>query len=143
MRVLVGLVASLSAACAYRPDSFSAAHGTFGRTSSTIGCLDVGLQRQPAKYALDVVVAYDFGNRCDTPTMVDLAAVKVFGTTEPDHMIQLLAYDPRDEIRPALLDGNAVGREVIAYRADVAISTVCVDVAAIAHKGSSRLLCLD
>jgi hypothetical protein len=132
------------AGCGYQAGSFHAPGYAFGPARATIGCVDVAIERrtglgEPTKSA---VLAYAFGNGCDHPAMVDLAAARVVGHDAHGQPVTLTAYDPDREIRAALLDGRTVGHEAIAYSAEVAVGDVCVDVAAIAHGEGERWMCV-
>lgn len=127
-RVLVVLFAS----CGYQPGSFHSALQSFTGEHATVGCLDVSIERRRDLPNGDVVVAFAFGNRCDHPTLVDLAAAVVRGRAA-ERTIDLAAIDPRREITVQQLDGRAVGNERIAYASEEAVHEVCVDAASIAH----------
>lgn len=128
------LLALALAACGYQPGSFQYPHALATGQRATLGCLDVSvaLRRHTDHAAL---VEYDFGNRCDGPSPVDLAAVRVIGRTADGRAVPLAPYDPDGEIRPLPLDGRATGHEAIAYQAtgQARVTQVCVDAAAIAH----------
>ena len=130
------LAAAALAACGYHPGSFKYPHAQALGQRATIGCLDVsvGLRQQSERGA---VVAYDFANRCDHPSVVDLASVRVVGRTYDGRLVPLPAYDPHREVRALPLDGRSTGHEAIAYVAKDAprVAQICVDAPAIAHQG--------
>lgn len=139
---LVCLVGGLAAgACAYHPDSFSYSSEPFRGAYVTVDCLDMAIERRAPLRSGHTVVAYEFGNRCDEPALVDLAAARLVGHTSNGLTIDLVAYDPEQEIRPMRLDGRAVGREAIAYAGDASVRGVCIDAASIAHRSPPRWLC--
>jgi hypothetical protein len=147
------------ASCGYRPGSFHSSLQPFTGERATIGCVDVSIDRRRDLPNGDVVVSFAFGNRCDHPTLVDLAAAVVRGRV--DHPIasgdtrlassaiaeergwtELVAVDPRNEIVALRLDGRAVGTETIAYEGDdVATHEVCVDAASIVHAEPAMWSC--
>lgn len=137
--VLLGF--SVLAACAYQPSSFGSSHRPFPGQHATIGCLDLGIDRRPDLPGGKAVLTYEFGNRCDQPALVDLASVWVYARNAQGQTVQMLAFDPQHEIRASRLDGRAVGREVIAYESSIAIHSICVDAASIAHAAPAHWLC--
>jgi hypothetical protein len=119
-------------ACAgYQPGSFTGPQESFVGPRTTIGCLDVSVA-QRLRAPRTAVLEYDFANRCDHATLVDLAAVRVIGRTAAGRDVPLAAHDPDREIRPLPLDGRSTGHEVIAYEGDD-VERVCIDVGAIGH----------
>jgi len=133
----------LLGACAYQPGSFSTPRGAFAGEYLTVDCLDLAIERRPALPGGQQVVGYEFGNRCDHGTVVDLAAANVVGRTERGAWVALAAYDPRREVRALRLDGRASGHEALAYGSAPALAAVCVDAAAIAHASPPRWLCFE
>jgi hypothetical protein len=137
---------SLVAACGYRAGSFTGPNGRFAGEQATVGCLDVGVSSYASAEAEGPVIAYEFGNRCDRPTPVDLGAVIVRGRTESGREIELAPFDPDAELRPARLEARRTGREVIEYRAAVTdpIRQVCVELDRLAgHTGDRRAVCVS
>lgn len=128
-------------ACAYHADSFSYSSEPFRGIYVTVECLDLAIEKRATPDNSNSVVAYEFGNRCDEPTLVDLASARLVGHTVGGGTIDLVAYDPDREIRPLQLDARAVGREAIAYSSDLEIQGICVDAASIAHTSPPRWLC--
>jgi len=129
--------------CAYQPDSFAHAHQPFDGVQLTIDCLDLSVGRGTYPSATSNVVAYWFGNRCDTPVVVDLASARVVGMATDGSAIDLQAFDPLRELRLLRLDARAVGHESIDYPSALALSSVCVDAATIAHVQPTRWVCVD
>lgn len=129
--------------CAYGPSSFSFMERPWAGTRTTIGCLDLALtprERQaPERHA---VLAYEFGNRCDVPVTVDLSSARVVGRDSNGSEHLLAAFDPDLEIRPAVLDAYAQGRELIAYPSGVKLVDICVDAAALTHQAPAQWLCV-
>jgi len=115
----------------YHPGSFEAPQETFAGSRTTIGCLDVSVAQRARGFG-QAFVEYDFANRCDHATVVDLAAVRVVGRTAAGRDLRLVAHDPDHEIRPLPLDGRSTGHEVIAYEGGE-VGRICVDVGAIGH----------
>ena len=141
MRVAVLLiVATVIAACAYRPGSYQAPAREFAGQRTTIGCLDLAVDRR-ADHGSSAVLGYTFGNRCDRPATVDLAWVQVIGRTSGGAEIALAPYDPKRQLKPLQIDGRTTGTEAIAYPAPETLGQVCVDVASIAQQRPARWLC--
>ena len=129
------LLAAALAACGYQPGSFHYPRSFVRGQHVTVGCLDLSIgvrQRTPRAAVLE----YDFGNRCEHPSVVDLAAVRVIGRTADGREVPLLPYDPNGELRALPLDGRSTGHEAIAYESEKSpVAQVCVDAAAVAHTG--------
>ncbi len=139
MRCAVPLVAIT--ACAYQPGSFRGLAASFPGQRTTIGCLDVTVDERHERDGV-AELEYNFGNRCDHPTVVDLAAVRVFGRTGDGRELAMAAIDRRHELRALPIDGRLAGREAIAYDAGPGeLAAVCVDVAPIAHATPAQWLC--
>jgi hypothetical protein len=129
--------------CGYQPGSFHSAIVPFDGQLATIGCLDLAIDRRPDLSTGHAVIAYAFGNRCDFPTIVDLAAHAVVGRGSNGEDVALETYDPSHVITPLHIDGRAVGREAVAYISGAPLRELCVDAGAIAHGGGSTWLCFS
>jgi hypothetical protein len=137
--VLVGL-----AACSYTPGSYAFYGRSFPGQRVTIGCLDVSIDRR-----LDMegrpVLDYQFGNRCDSSIVVDLARVPVVGRTTTGDEVVLAAWDPNGEIGAARLGARQAGGEALAYENlendGQTFAQVCVDAAALAAKREANWIC--
>ena len=57
--------------------------------------------------------------------------------------IDLHAFDPMRELRVLRLDARAVGHEAIDYPSAMALNSVCVDAATIAHVQPTRWVCVE
>ena len=139
MRTAVLSVALIG--CAYRPGSFSHLRQDFPGQRTTVGCIDLAVERRPDLTTGGTVLAYEFGNRCDRPATVDFTRVAVKARTFEGKDLDLSAYDPDLQIRPLSIDGRAAGREAIAYPAAERLAEVCVDVASLVHEAPARWLC--
>ncbi len=142
MRVLLLMVAS--GCMTYTPNSFVHGPGLFAGERATIGCLDLAVQRRD-DFDKSAVLAYKFGNRCDSPQRIDLANAIVIGRDAAGGEHRLRPFDPRGEIKPMPIDARLMGHEVIAYVADqigVELVQVCVDAASIVGAQSERWMCL-
>jgi hypothetical protein len=130
------------AACAspYRPGSFASSDQAFAGERATVGCLDVAIERR-ADAKAGPVLAYQFANRCDRMTVIDLAAVAVVARHVDGSEAAMRPYDPRGEIRPVSLDGRKIGGEALAYWARGTVAQVCVDLATLAGSGPPQWLC--
>ena len=136
----------LVAACGYRGGSFRGPEGPFAGERAEVGCLDVAVASHPDVDASGPVLAYEFGNRCDHPATVDLAAVRVRARTVDGREIELAPYDPLGELRVARLEARKTGREVIEYRAGVAgqIALACAELSGLdGDGGSPRAVCVS
>jgi hypothetical protein len=107
----------------------------------TVGCLDLGITRRSDIEQASAVVAYQFGNRCAQPAVVDLAGANVVGRTADGQEVALAPYDPKHEVRALELDGRWMGKEALAYPAQVALVQLCVDAASIAHREGAQWIC--
>jgi hypothetical protein len=130
------------ASCAYKPNSFQAADVPFRGFYLSVDCLDLGIDRRKRANDRDVI-AYEFGNRCDKPVVVDLAAARVVGETHDGEEVALYAFDPLREIRSMRIDARASGRETIEYPSSSKLQRVCVDAAAIVHTEPARWICFN
>ncbi len=130
-------------ACAYQPGSFRSDIQEFPGQHSTAGCVDLAVERRADLPDGGIVLSYAFGNRCEEPVLVDLAAVRVFGRAPDGAVIQLSAYDPRREIEPRYLDGAAVGHETVSYLREDTFVDVCVDSASVVHAPAVNWLCFS
>jgi len=129
------------AGCAYKPGSFAYPQNEFPGQRATVGCLDVAVERR-TDLVIGPVLGYQFANRCDHPTTIDLGAVSVVGRNAGGTEVVLRPYDPLTELHPVALDGRNVGGEALAYPSDRAISQICVDVATLVHQQTPKWLCL-
>ena len=125
--------------CAYRADSFEHAQRPFDGVYLTVDCLDLAIEHRQRRRAS--VIEYHFGNRCDQPALVDLAAARVYEQAADGSATALVAYDPKGEIRPGRIDARAVGREAIEYPRSRADRNLCIDVASIARARPARWVC--
>jgi hypothetical protein len=129
--------------CAYQPDSFSYAHEPFNGVRVTVDCLDMAIQHQRDRADASNVVSYAFGNRCDEPVLVDLAAARVVGHATDGTDMALFAFDPFHEIRSMRIDGRAVGHEAIEYPSNRTLERMCIDTAPIAHAVQPVWVCFN
>lgn len=127
---VVVVVFAIGSACHYEPGAFARGKHTFPGQRATAGCLDVAVDRRGDLDGM-AVLAYEFGNRCERPALVDLAHVRVVGRTRSGAEHALAPYDPDRELRPLAIDGRFAGGEAIAYRAGEPLAQVCVDVASL------------
>jgi hypothetical protein len=128
------------AGCAYKPGSFASSSHDFSGQRVSVGCLDVAVERR-ADAPIGPVLAYQFANRCDRMTTVDLGAVTVIGRDADGSETRLRLYDPRTEIHPVSLDARKVGGESLAYWAGRPVAQVCVDIATLARHGAPQWVC--
>jgi hypothetical protein len=109
------LVILAVAACSYHPGSFADLRGPFAGTVQTIGCIDLAVGPGQDANVEDPIVAYGFGNRCRHSVTLDLASVRVVARDAAGRERDLVAYDPRGEIRPTPIEARWSGREQIEY----------------------------
>ena len=128
-------------ACAYSPGSFSHFRQDFPGQRKTVGCIDLSIERRPDLPGGGTVIAYEFGNRCDRPSTIDLQNVAVLARTYDGKDLRLEPFDPRAQLRPLKIDGRTAGREALAYPADERLAEVCVDAASVAGQAPSRWVC--
>lgn len=133
----------LASGCTYKPGSFAHPQHTFSGQRTTVGCLDIAVQRRHVSGAKAAVLAYQFGNRCDRPVVVDLLRVSVVGRTNAGSEIQLAPYDPDAELHAVRLDGRLTGGEAIAYPSAQRLHQICVDAASIVHEHPAIWLCFS
>jgi hypothetical protein len=126
--------------CTYKPGSFASSDVAFPGQRVSAGCLDIAVDRR-SDLPVGPVIEYQFANRCDHLTTVDLGAVTVIGRGVDGSEMRMRPYDPRSEIQPVALDARKVGGETLAYWAGRAMSQVCVDVASLAKDGVPQWLC--
>jgi len=137
--VAAGIALAL-AACAYKPGSYQSPAREFVGQRTTVGCLDIAVDRR-TDLGASAVVGYTFGNRCDHPTVIDLAWVSVIGRTMNGAEVALVPYDPKGELAVLRLDGRQVGAEAISYPAPEALGQLCVDVASLAQTKPAQWMC--
>jgi len=141
--IAVMRIALLSCAligCAYKPGSFLWGNNDFPGLHATVGCLDVSVERR-TDFPIGPVLGYQFANRCDHPTTVDLGSIAVVGRDAGGAEVALRAYDPRSELHPVTLDARDVGAESLAYPSTRGIAQVCVDVATFAPSRPAQWMC--
>ena len=121
MRSLVLLAIS---ACTYAPGSYrppwllNAAQGgyEFPVYRATLGCIDLAIGRVDQSYTTGPVIEYGFGNRCDRRVPLDLSSVRVVAHDLDGGARELVAYDPRHELRALPVIARMAGVERIEYR---------------------------
>ena len=128
----------------YRPGAFAHGMTVFVGERATIGCLDIAIQRRD-DHDKSAVLAYKFGNRCEYPTTVNLASVRVIGRDAAGGEHVLRPFDPRYQLRPLPLDARLSGGEAIAYVVDdevgIELVQVCVDAGSIVDGQAARWMC--
>jgi len=130
--------------CAYRAGSFAAWGHDFPGRRTTVGCLDLSIERR-ADAPTGPVLAYDLGNRCDRPVTIDLETTSVVARTARGDLA-MVPYDPDHELRALPLDGRSVGAEAIEYRLasePAAVASVCVDASSVVASLTPDWQCFD
>jgi hypothetical protein len=87
------------AGCSYHAGSYGDLRGSWPGTRVELGCVELAVARGEGS-----VIEYAFGNRCDHHVLLDLASVRVMSDGVVQH-----AYDPRGEIRAAMLPAKFSG----------------------------------
>jgi hypothetical protein len=128
---LIGLTTLIG--CGYQPGSYQYyARDNFPGQRGTVGCLDLAVQRRD-DMPVGPVLSYQFANRCDHLTTIDLAAVTVIARGASGRSHKLTPYDPDGVLRPVELDGRTAAGEALAYwgaaGAAEPILEICADVA--------------
>src|SRR5690349_18177744 len=137
----IAIVACALVGCAYQAGSFAYQQPGFAGQRATVGCLDVSVER--SEMPVGPVIRYQFANRCDHATTVDLGAVSVVGRDSQGAEVKLRPYDPHAELHPVLLDGRSAGTESLAYPSARTISQLCVDLSTLMHDGAPQWRCLS
>ena len=101
-------------------------------TVRTTGCLDIAVEPSGDPAAAGPAAEIRIGNRCDTGVRVDLARIDATIRLDDGRSATMVIYDPMGEIRPALLDGRSMAREVLEFHP-----------ASSRGHGVARQLCLD
>jgi hypothetical protein len=135
------LLAAALCGCAYKPGSFSHLQQEFPGQRTTVGCIDLAVERRPDLSSGGSVLAYEFGNRCDHPATVDLANAHVLAQLDDGTRTRMYPWDPNDEIRELQIDGRGAGAEALAYPANAHVYQICVDGASVTHEARARWLC--
>jgi hypothetical protein len=131
----------ITAGCGYRAGSFVGSRGPFVGFASTVGCLDIAVSRE-ADSDVGPVLAFDFGNRCSQPIVVDFEHARVEAVTADGRRIALDAYDPDGDIVEHTIDAQLPGHEAIAYASTEPVPQLCIYVATIAHVAGTDWRCL-
>lgn len=130
--------------CAYRAGSFASWGHDFDGRRTTVGCIDLSIDRRADHFGAPVL-AYDFGNRCDQPVVIDLETTLVVAkTTQGD--VPMVPFDPDREIRSLPVDGRSVGAEAIEYRTAVEganVLAICVDAGSVVGISTPDWQCFD
>jgi hypothetical protein len=113
--VVAGLAVAAGCVATYKPGSFRAGGEAFEGARSTIGCLDVAVAYVPSAVAVGPVAHFRIGNRCEQPTLVDLAAVRVTARFSDGSVRPMRPYDPEGVIVPMWLDARRLASEHLEY----------------------------
>jgi hypothetical protein len=126
---------------------------TVSSAASQVSCLDVRVVgiRLAAERAHHLLLppsvqlyGFVFGNRCDAPVRVDFTQVRATARLANGARVPLKAFDPRSELRPAMLGPRRSGSETIEFDSpnDDPIASVCVDMTQLADgAGGQREVC--
>lgn len=140
-------VLALAGGCwSYKADSFRYPGHRFPGQRVTIDCLDLAIERR-VDMVIDgndaAILGYQFGNRCDEPTIVDLVRVPVIGRTVDGDEVTLTPFDPEMQMMALRLDAGSAGGEAIAYPTTEPLAQVCADASAIGGAPRGKWLCFS
>lgn len=142
MRIL--MLVGLAGCVTYKPGAFAHGMTVFTGTKTTIGCLDIAVDRRE-DHDQSAVLSYKFGNRCEHPQVVDLGGLNVVGRDAAGAEYALRPFDPKAQIRPMPVDAGLIGGEAIAYVADanvgVELVQICVDAGSIVEGQATQWMC--
>ena len=136
----------MAACTSYSPGSFKTAAAIFPPERTTRGCLDIAIQAVHDAAAEGPVLDVYLGNRCNDAVWVDLAALEVSARLPDGQSIFVGLYDPRDELRAAVLGGRESVTERIEVQAPLESLSLCARldrVAAAAQAGPPQVLCTE
>jgi hypothetical protein len=110
--------------------------------SRRVGCIDVRIALACNRVVAPnrPLVAFAFGNWCDAPATIDFTKVRVTARDADPGDQPMTAFDPRGEIRPAVLDARGSGREVVEFDGvadDRPVHSLCIDVSSLAEGGDA------
>ncbi|HEX4454814.1 MAG TPA: transglutaminase domain-containing protein [Kofleriaceae bacterium] len=123
------LLAIVITGCAYYQGSFRDGRDPFVGRRISLECVDVAVAPTQDASAQGEVLAFTFGNHCETSVWIDFSKVAAVGRYA-DGTRKLHAYDPKHELRALRIDAGDIAREEIAYLADDGSTptAACVDV---------------
>lgn len=138
-------LSTLSTACApYRAGSFHTGVERFPSARSTRGCVDIAIRAALDPHAEGPVLDLYLGNRCDEGVWVDIPAVEVTAHLANGEDMAVGLYDPRNELKPAVLGGRELVMERIETEAPVDTLSVCANLEQLtsaATAGPPQVLC--
>jgi hypothetical protein len=113
-------------------------------TSAHADCLDLQIERTTDEEAPErwPIIAYRVGNTCRRPVVLRFDAVRVLADREGT-MEELALYDPRHEVRPAVIDAEGYAEQLLAYRSRHHVDRVCVILEGFADGAPDAPICLD
>ena len=113
--------------------------------AAAFGCLELQAVPERVCPAPNVVIAYTMGNRCEHPTCFDISEMRAVAYQPEGERVELTAYDPRQELRRACLDGRAQVTERIVYVSEPLVTwpvaTVCLNFSRLEQSGSRTVRC--
>ncbi len=99
----------------------------FEGTRLSHGCLDIALRAQESLEG-DPTIDVSLGNRCHRALNIDLGKLRIRGLFDGEAPQQLSLFDPNNEIRSALLGGNAAAEERLEVAGAHGAYELCVSV---------------
>jgi hypothetical protein len=130
----------------YRAGSFQSGVQEFPGERTTRGCLDLGFAATSEPEAEGPVIDLFVGNRCKESVWIDIPALEMTAYLEDGQAIPAGFYDPRDELRPALLGGKQLATERLELLAPIETLRVCAKLETLARwarSGPPQILCTE
>ena len=148
MKVLAtaGVLTVALIGCAYKPGTFRNQRGHFLGERHTVGCLDVAVRRMHDAVATGTVAAVAFGNRCDQPTTIDLAAIRAIAYAADGTISSPALRDPDGVIQPTRIGARKSGTEYLEYQTKTAVAQLCLDLTRVdaeARKPHAAIVCMN
>jgi hypothetical protein len=142
----LALFIALSLAACQTPYSPGALlSGPAAPLASSLGCLELMARPEKVFPPSGVLLAFEMGNRCYHPTCFDLGQVGAVAHGTFGERVELQAFDPRQELRRACLDGHSLVTERILFVAqqpvDWVASVVCLNYSRIEPRSPRTVRC--
>jgi len=141
------LLSSLGACARYKAGSFETQPGhAFPEAKTSYGCLDIGMRAGVDSHAEGPVLDIYLGNRCPESVWVDMPALEATAYLEDGQSFPCGLYDPRSELKVALLGGKELAFERIELEAPEESIRICVDLSHLtqgASEGPANELCMQ
>jgi hypothetical protein len=133
----VVVIGAVLAGCAYKAASKTTEPNEHRVDRSTVGCLEVGVDRR-SDLGDAAVVRYAFANHCEGAAQIDVAWASVIGRTAEGAELALV---PTKRAKEVVVAPNGEAETTLVYPAPAAIGQLCVDVASLAQETPARWRC--